>query len=227
MSKNIVNEPTVFKEIDNQGLSGVGSTLEQASPLELGNLDIADVNISNPTGTIQTHDSNAITYGASTDIEYTNRVFLHSVVSAGGQSIPTSTYTAVDFDGSIISTETGDYTFDGTRFTNSSTATKYVIASVYLFYSGGSTVGKRQAIIVKNKAAADVLPSDKFSYWSTYKTDGTFGKSDTIQLSAVLKLEPNDFFEVATYQDSGSSLNVSTGGTFHNHQYSRIIVAEV
>ena len=227
MSKNISNESTAFKTIDNQGLSGESVTLEQASPLEIGNLDIADVSISNPTGTIQTHDSNAITYGDSTDIEYTNRVFLHSVASVGVQSIPDSTYTAVDFSGSIISTETGNYTFDGTRFTNSSTATKYVIVSVYLYYSGANTVGKRQAIIVKNKAAADVLPSDKFSYWSTYKTDGSSGKSDTIQLSAVLTLAQGNFFEVATYQDSGSSLNLSTGGTDNYHQYSRIIVAEV
>ena len=202
------------------------SNLDFNPSLQLSYLTISEDTISDYSGDIQTHDSSSITYGSNTILEYPNRIFFHQVSAAGEQSIPDSTETLVDFTGPANPDNSGEFTFTNSRFTNTSGVTKCLLVIAYINYNVQSG-GCRMIFIAPNKAAATATKAQSDNTWAIYCPHDTRGIPDTLRVSSVVVLAHNEYFEIGTYQDSGTAVSISTDDADRNDKYSRLLVAEL
>ena len=205
----------------------------------IGSLVLDKDGIYNESGTIQTysHTSNngtvqpIISYGPSTNIVYSERIILEALRTHVSGRQPVGSPTPALFNDEIVQSQ-GDYTFNGSRFTNTSGVTKafYVKASVKFEPSPGGTFGNTYEMTIppKNTTAASVGHGTAGALWFLDFSQLITGVSDTVIVSGKVELNNNDWFEVRIGQRTGAATRYCGSDEPNQyHLYNRLFVVEL
>ena len=209
---------------------------------QIGSLVLTSRSIYNDSGTIQTYSNYhedgviypIITYGPTTNIVYSERIILEALRThvSGRQAVASSVTTGslALFNDEILQSQ-GAFTFNGSRFTNTSGFTKvfYVKASVKFEPSPGGTGENSYNMTIpsKNTTATSTGFGTAGALWFLDLAQRTSGLSDTIIVAGTIELDNNDWFEIKVGQTTGSTRYCGSDTAGEYHLYNRLFVAEI
>lgn len=159
-----------------------------------------------------------ITNLVATDLTVTNPIIRVVPIATrknnAAQNLLTDIPTRVLFNTAVDAVNSVGITYDGSsnpgRFTNTSGATRVFTLSTTIEFNTTSTAGHRIAWILKNSTERVAQQSQV----AATQNGGTGNETTVLNLSVPIVLDNNEFFEVWSYQDSGSTLTIGAGGDF-------------
>jgi hypothetical protein len=151
--------------------------------------------LTSPVITAPTIDSNAVVGTAN---RLLHRQAMVRVTKSAAQTLTTSTFTAIAFDGETFDTDTlHDNVTNNSRLTASVTGKWFVEASVGFV---ANTTGQRALRVMKNGT----------TYYSTAEITAGSSSRPALTITALVDLAAGDYVEIIGFQDSGGNLNVDT-----------------